>query len=133
MQISADAIQRFKSKILTASCGCWIWLGQENHKGYGRIRPVGNRKYYTHRFAWEMKNGEIPQDKMVLHKCDIRTCCNPDHLYLGTHQENMRDYHERGLSPQAKMIGKKRGAPPGRKNWSPPNGRDCKGRFTKIY
>lgn len=50
----------------------------------------------THRLSYEMHNGPIPKDLMVLHKCDNRRCCNPEHLYLGTNTDNIRDRDLRG-------------------------------------
>jgi hypothetical protein len=55
-------------------------------------------KYRVHRVAWVFTNGSIPKGMMVLHKCDNRKCVNPDHLYLGTHCDNMKDVVDRGLS-----------------------------------
>jgi hypothetical protein len=70
--------------------GCWIWTGSRNTKGHGEVR-INWQKHYTHRLSWELRNGPIPDGLWVLHKCDNATCCNPDHLYLGTHNDNMRD------------------------------------------
>lgn len=65
---------------------CWEWTGGVNRKGYGQYR--GKR---SHRFAWEVYNGKVPDGLFVLHKCDNRKCCNPSHLFLGTHYDNMED------------------------------------------
>lgn len=68
---------------------CWEWVGYTVH-GYGRLNVEG-RPEMAHRLAWRLERGEIPVGLFVLHKCDNPGCCNPEHLYLGTQAENMRD------------------------------------------
>lgn len=58
----------------------------------GKIRRV-------HRVAWILKHGEIPTDKEICHTCDVRSCFNPDHLFVGTHLDNMRDAMQKGRVP----------------------------------
>jgi len=78
--------------------GCWLWTGKIANMGYGRIRigPAALREHNTHRAAYELFVGPIPAGMSVLHKCDVRSCVRPDHLYLGTQLENMRDISRRG-------------------------------------
>ena len=70
--------------------GCLNWTGSKNQAGYGTLRKKGV-DHYTHRFAYELKVGEIPKGKFVCHKCDNKKCCNPKHLFLGSHKDNMAD------------------------------------------
>lgn len=70
---------------------CWFWVGGRDTGGYGVMR---NKK--AHRMSWVIFNGPIPPEKYVLHKCDIRCCVNPDHLFLGTQLENVRDMIAKG-------------------------------------
>lgn len=69
---------------------CFLWTGAKSSAGYAQLRVCG-KTTYLHRLVWELKNGPIPTGRHVLHKCDVRNCVNIKHLFLGTHQDNMRD------------------------------------------
>lgn len=71
-------------------CGCWIWLGSVTEDGYGRT-SIGGKLIATHRASWIVHKGPIPTGMSVLHQCDMPPCFNPDHLFLGTQLDNMRD------------------------------------------
>lgn len=75
--------------------GCWEWQGYKLQTGYGLIMFRG-KQIGTHRVAWLLSTGIEQGQLHVLHKCDNPCCCNPDHLFLGTHQENMRDKCKKG-------------------------------------
>lgn len=78
---------------------CWEW--RRGHlNGYGRLTTRAGRsdEVYAHREAWFLTHGAIPSDLWVLHHCDNRGCCNPCHLYLGDHVQNMADMAQRGRS-----------------------------------
>lgn len=81
---------------------CWPWTGRRDRGGYGRIWYEG-RQAYAHRTAWEMANGPVPTKLSICHTCDNPPCCNPAHLFAGTHRENLQDAGRKG------RLGKARG------------------------
>lgn len=81
-------------------CGCWIWLGARRAKRYGQLR-FNQKHLAAHRAAWVVYRGEIPEGLHVLHKCDTPLCINPDHLFLGTHLDNMEDKETKGRGNHA--------------------------------
>lgn len=89
-------INRFWSKVSVGEPDeCWLWLNALSEQGYGQFR-VGKNKVRAHRAAYEIANGSISDGLIVLHSCDNRACCNPHHLTLGTHQDNMDDKVRKG-------------------------------------
>ena len=94
---------------------CWIWKAGKTNGGYGLI-AAGNGNVRTHRFAWELVNGPIPEGLDVLHHCDNPPCCNPDHLFLGTDADNVADKISKGRGPDMKAVSLYRQNPAGERN-----------------
>lgn len=105
--------------------GCWIWIGATASFGYGRIQREGGKQGKAdraHRVSWLLHYGEIPLGMWVLHQCDEPSCVRPDHLFLGTHTDNMLDMAAKGRSTKRAVC--KRGHVRTPENVAPD--RDCK-------
>jgi len=102
---------RFWEKMKTNDNGCWEWQGSTHgYKGneYGTVRYNG-KGISTHRLAYQLKKGEIPKGMLVCHSCDNRLCCNPDHLFLGTAKDNMKDMEQKGRTKYVAAPGELNG------------------------
>jgi hypothetical protein len=82
--------ERFAEKVVKAESGCHEWIGCLMPNGYGQVHLNG-KTAYAHRVAYELTNGPIQDGLFVMHSCDNRKCVNPDHLSLGTCDNNMSD------------------------------------------
>jgi hypothetical protein len=94
-------VNKLSPTLFTRKCdidpvtGCWNWRSSCQTAGYGQIRISGG-SWTTHRASWAVHKGPIPKGLNVLHKCDNRKCCNPEHLFLGTAYDNHHDAMAKG-------------------------------------
>jgi hypothetical protein len=87
---------RFYKKV-NKTDSCHEWTACKNPAGYGLFNFGGQgMAVLAHRFAWEISNGDIPDGMLVCHKCDNPSCVNPEHLFIGSHKDNMRDCVNKG-------------------------------------
>lgn len=98
------AEERFWKKVVKSQ-GCWLWSGAKDSCGYGvvvldgRTRAEGRTGPFSgkaHRVMFQLVNGPIPKGMLVCHHCDNPTCVRPDHLFLGTNQDNQNDRYNKG-------------------------------------
>jgi len=84
----------YNIEIITES-GCWLWVGSLTTGGYGNL-SVNYKNKPCHRLSYTEFVGEIPEGMLVCHRCDVPSCINPNHLFLGTYQDNMDDMVKKG-------------------------------------
>jgi len=89
------AVRLDKWSIPEPNTGCWLWFGSQDRDGYGKL--IRQRKHVrAHRASFEVHCGPIPVGMYVLHRCDMPACINPEHLFLGSNQDNMDDMMRKG-------------------------------------
>lgn len=85
---------RFFAKV-DKTDGCWLWTAGKFPNGYGKFRHEGKFKK-AHRVSFEHHVGPIPLGMLICHRCDVRRCVNPDHLFVGTQKQNIQDAMAKG-------------------------------------
>lgn len=98
--------ERFFNKVKKQVNGCWLWVGAKtgsNKYGYFHL-SAKEGCVFAHRYSFELSKGPIPEGMLVCHTCDIPTCVNPDHLFLGTHKENAIDRSKKGRNKCFKKL-----------------------------
>lgn len=101
-----EIIDKFYSRIeFRDNSDCWWWTGPKTPSGYGCFAPKHKVMYSTHRLAWEINKGPIPTGMHICHICDNPPCVNPDHLFIGTNQDNVNDRVAKGRQQRGQSHG----------------------------
>jgi HNH endonuclease len=93
----------FDNGVFEPNTGCLLYTLLTNKKGYARAYFKGKYRPITH-ISYESEYGPIPKGLLVLHKCDTPSCFNPDHLFLGTHKDNVKDCYSKGRAHNQKVT-----------------------------
>lgn len=95
-RFNMSAIDRLLSHTIPVTeSGCWLWISHVGKTGYGAF-GMNSIVMLAHRASWILFRGPIPDGLYVCHKCDVPICINPNHLFVGTAKENMRDASNKG-------------------------------------
>ena len=94
---------RFWNKVQKDSKeNCWFWKGARFWDDYGMFK-IDNQNLRAHRVAYQLSKGLIETGKLILHSCDNKLCCNPNHLYQGDQKQNMKDMTQRNRTPNKRL------------------------------
>lgn len=94
--IQTSIEERFWGKVNKTDT-CWLWVGSEHSDYHYGIFWINQQPFRAHVYSWYLTHGNIPPNKDVLHKCNVRLCVNPEHLYIGTALDNARDRTRAGV------------------------------------
>ena len=93
--IAPPTVEGVRSRCLVTDSGCWEYQGAKTSRGYGQLQ-ANNKHMMVHRFMYEAIIGAIEDGQVVRHQCDNPSCCNPEHLLVGSSSDNTQDALSRG-------------------------------------
>src|SRR4051812_28062773 len=97
---------RINKHIRKDEYGCWIWTGAKSKPGYGIMRIDRNTLKHAHRVSYEYFNKcSVPSNLCICHRCDVKLCVNPEHQFVGTQEDNIKDKTEKNRQAKGERIG----------------------------
>lgn len=99
-----DIVDKLFDRLVETDSGCWVFVGARTGSNYGAVWKDGANKS-AHILSYEYHYGPVPKNMMVLHRCDNPPCCNPKHLFLGTHKDNKDDEVAKGRHVYGERVG----------------------------
>lgn len=91
----AEKLEAARARADVSGDGCWNWPGSGDKRGYGKVREAGGKGWMSHRAAYHVWVGPIPEGSVIHHRCSNTSCFNPKHLQLTTHQDNAAEMRTR--------------------------------------
>ncbi len=101
---TVDVKARLLERHLKDGSGCWLWAGEVRKSGYG-VMSIHRKQVGVHRASYEAFIGPVPEGMFVCHTCDVKTCINPEHLWVGSQQDNMNDKVNKGRQTKGEGHG----------------------------
>jgi len=99
----AEYLDRLRARCVIDANGCWLYQGFIQRNGYGEM-CCRNQNWRAHRLAYTLAKGQIHDGHDVCHTCDVKRCCNPDHLWTGPRQLNNRDTTDKGRNKNSQKT-----------------------------
>lgn len=90
IELTPRQLENFWKKVRKTET-CWLWEAGKSRDGYGKFRAGVGRNLRAHRVSFALAGGKIPEGMLLCHRCDVRNCVNPDHLFVGTDSDNQSD------------------------------------------
>lgn len=104
--MTKDELLKRVAKLPLDKNGCKRWPSNIDSTGYARVK-LGRVQHRAHRAVYEAVNGDVADEVFICHRCDVRDCVNPDHLFAGTHADNMADMKEKGRGRTPSKVGER--------------------------
>lgn len=100
-----EIMEKIFQRVKVDKNGCWIWQEGKATDGYGQTRIGADSTRLVHRIMYREAYGDFDRKLLICHRCDVVACCNPEHLFIGTNSDNVRDAAKKGRMAKGKNNG----------------------------